>query len=215
MTSRFTVYVVDDDDGMRESLHYLLTAAGYRVVAFRTGDEFLNLPSRQHPCCLVLDLCLASMDGIKLHKELKARGMELPTIMISGRAEINDVVEAVRDGVLDFLAKPFNDHRLLDLVALALAKDEQWERERSEREAIEQRLALLTGRERELMEGVIAGKVNKVIAAELGLSHKTVEYHRKNVMEKLGVGSVPELVKLVLSKQSRPAGTPPGTPPST
>jgi RNA polymerase sigma factor (sigma-70 family) len=198
---RGTVFVLDDDLAVRSSLETLLTSAGYRVEVDKTGREFLHRRDIPHPACLLLDHKLPDGDATWLREELRRMGRWLPIIMISGRANYSDVVEAIRDGVIDFLPKPFDGESLLMRVSEAIDKDDQEQREFVEREAMNRRLASLTPREREVMEAILDGKINKRIAADLGLSIKTVEYHRKRLMQKLSVDNTAMLVRLVQSAE--------------
>jgi FixJ family two-component response regulator len=191
-----TVYVVDDDEAMCESLRYLLQAEGYHVEHDLLGQSALSRTDWRRPACLVIDLRLADQCGLELRRKLRERGIEIPTIMISGRAEIPDAVRAVKDGVLDFLTKPFDDRDLIARVRQAIAQDAEMIGRQAELEALQARFAKLTRREHEVMLCVLAGRSNKQIAAELDLSAKTVEFHRKNVMRKIAVASVPALVRL-------------------
>lgn len=199
MRERETVYLVDDDDGMRQSLDFLLRSAGFQVESFASGDELLAVKDWAHPSCLILDLRLEEMSGLELRDQLRARGCSLPTIMISGRAEIPEVVAALKQGVLDFLGKPFRDQELIEKAREAIRQSIHLRENEAKESLLRRRFDSLTHREREVLTRVVAGKVNKAIAVELGVSQKTIEYHRKNVMNKLNVVSVPELVRLAMS----------------
>jgi len=196
------VYIVDDDPDVRDATSFLVATAGYPTVPLSNPDELLERITPDDAGCLVLDVRLPSMDGLQLQQALHERGIRLPIIFITGHGDIPMAVRAVNAGALDFLEKPLDDEALLDRIATAMESD----RERRERDAVrsdtEQRLAQLTPREREVMEGILAGKLNKVIAYELGASVRTVEVHRARILDKLGARNGPELVRLVLATPS-------------
>lgn len=196
------VYIVDDDADVRDATSFLIATAGYPTVPLPGPDELLESISPDNAGCLVLDVRLPGMDGLQLQQALKDKGIPLPIIFITGHGDIPMAVRAVNAGALDFLEKPLNDEDLLDRIATAMEHD----RERRERDAasseIEKRLAHLTPREREVMEGILAGKLSKVIAYELGSSVRTVEVQRARVLDKLGAHNGPEMVRLVLASPS-------------
>ena len=193
-----TVFVVDDDRAMRESLSWLLDSVGLRVRSYATAAEFLADHDPAQPGCLVLDVRMPGMSGLDLQAELARRGVELPTIVITGHAEVSMAVRAVKAGALDFIEKPFSDQLLLDRVRQALQIDLEAREVRRRREDARRRLATLTAREREVLNLVVAGKQNKEIASELGVSPKTVEVHRAHVMSKMCVDSLAELIRITL-----------------
>jgi len=190
--------VVDDDPGVRQSLHWLLQSVNLAVEAFATAEEFLAAYDPVRPGCLLLDVRMPGMSGLVLQEKLRARNARLPIIVLTGYAEVPTAVRAMKMGAMDFIEKPFSDDALLERVFAALSADRKAREAEAQREAAEQRLALLTSREHEVMEGVIAGKANKVIAIELGVGEKTVEAHRSQVMRKLDVDSLANLIRLVL-----------------
>lgn len=192
------VFVVDDDPVIRRSLVYLLQGEGFAASAHSSAGDFLARYSPDAPGCLVLDLRLADMSGLDLHERLVRSGVRIPVVMISGHAEVPTAVRAMREGVLDFLEKPFSTEDLLAAVHRSIERDAEIRREAKDIEAALERFALLTPREQEVLKGVVAGKGNKVIAAELGLSTKTVEYHRGKLMDKLDIGTIAELVRFAL-----------------
>jgi len=196
------VYIVDDDPDVRDATSFLLATAGYPTVPLSGPEELLERVTPEDAGCLVLDVRLPGMDGLKLQQALQERGIRMPIIFITGHGDIPMAVKAVNAGALDFLEKPLNDEALLDRIATAMESD----RERRERDAArsdtDQRLQQLTPREREVMEGILAGKLNKVIAHELGSSVRTVEVHRARILDKLGARNGPELVRLVLATSS-------------
>lgn len=193
------VYIVDDDPDVREATSFLVTTAGHPAVSFETPEELLDRICRDSSGCLILDVRLPGMNGLELQRELAERDIRLPIIFITGHGDIPMAVEAVNAGALDFLEKPFDNEALLARVEDALQAD----RERRTREAasaeIDQRLERLTPREREVMEGILAGKLNKVIGYELDMSTRTVEVHRGRILDKLGARNAPEMVRLVLA----------------
>ena len=193
-----TVFVVDDDRAMRESLSWLLDSVGLRVRSYATAADFLAEHDPAQPGCLVLDVRMPGMSGLDLQAELARRGVELPTIVITGHAEVSMAVRAVKAGAIDFIEKPFSDQLLLDRVRQALEIDLEAREVRRRHEDARRRLATLTAREREVLNLVVAGKANKEIASALGVSPKTVEVHRAHVMSKMCVDSLAELIRITL-----------------
>lgn len=194
-----TVFVVDDDPGIRDSLQWLIGSVGLPVELFGTADEFLRYYDGSRPGCLVLDIRLPDMSGLQLQEELQRRGFAVPLIVISGYAEVPVAVRAMKAGAIDFIEKPFSDQTLLGRIQQAIELDLRTRASLARRAEAERRLSLLSRRERQVMELVVAGRSNKAIASSLGLSPKTVEVHRAQVMKKLHVDSLAELVRLVLS----------------
>ena len=193
------IYIVDDDDGMRRALTVLMTTVGYQPAAFARPAEFLAKYDPNQESCLVLDVRMPEMSGLEVQQQLNRNGAMLPVILITGHGDIPMAVQAMKDGAFDFLQKPFRDQDLLDRINAALKQDAQ-NRESVDRLAdLRQRSASLTPREHEVLEHVVDGKANKVIAIDLGLSERTVEIHRANVMEKMGARSVAHLVKMHLT----------------
>jgi FixJ family two-component response regulator len=192
------VFVVDDDRAMRESLSWLLDSVGLRVRSYATAADFLADHDPAQPGCLVLDVRMPGMSGLDLQAELARRGVELPTIVITGHAEVSMAVRAVKAGAIDFIEKPFSDQLLLDRVRQALEVDLEAREVRRRREDARRRLATLTQREREVLNLVVAGRSNKEIASELGVATKTVEVHRAHVMSKMCVDSLAELIRITL-----------------
>jgi two-component system, LuxR family, response regulator FixJ len=193
------IYIVDDDDGMRRALTVLMTTVGYQPVAFARPAEFLAKYDANQAGCLVLDVRMPEMSGLEVQQQLNRNGALIPVILITGHGDIPMAVQAMKDGAFDFLQKPFRDQELLDRINAALKQDAQ-NRESVDRLAdLRQRAESLTPREREVMGHVVDGKANKVIAIDLGLSERTVEIHRANVMEKMAARSVAHLVKMHLT----------------
>ena len=198
MTSSPVVFVVDDDPAMRDSLRWLIESTGVRVETYADAQTFLAAIRSDVPGCLVLDVRMPGMSGLDLQAELAARGIALPTIVITGHAEVPMAVRAVKAGAIDFIEKPFSDQLLLDRVRQGIELDRQERESRAQRTEVARRLGSLTHREREVLDLVVAGKANKEIASALRLSPKTVEVHRAHVMEKMEASSVAELVRLAL-----------------
>lgn len=193
-----TVYIVDDDDGMRRALSVLMTTVGYEATAFAKPGEFLTKFDPNRPACLVLDVRMPEMSGLEVQQQLNRSGAMLPVILITGHGDIPMAVQAMKDGAFDFLQKPFRDQDLLDRINAALKLDAENRASVDRHADLKQRAESLTPREREVMALVVDGKANKVIAIDLGLSERTVEIHRANVMEKMGARSVAHLVKMHL-----------------
>jgi two-component system, LuxR family, response regulator FixJ len=194
-----TVFIVDDDDGMRRALGILMTTVGYQPAAFAGPREFLAKYDPSQPGCLVLDVRMPEMSGLEVQQHLNRSGSMLPVILVSGHGDIPMAVQAMKDGAFDFLQKPFRDQDLLDRINGALKLDAENRASVDRLADLKQRSDSLTPREREVMALVVDGKANKVIAIDLGLSERTVEIHRANVMEKMGARSVAHLVKMHLT----------------
>jgi len=191
-----TVFVVDDYAPGRRSISRLLRAAGFAVTVFASAKEFLAQYDAEAPGCLVLDLAMPAVSGLELQEILADRGSLLPIIFLTAYGDIPKSVQAMKLGASDFLTKPVNDEDLLAAVRVAIEKHRALRREQAELSEIRARLATLTPREREVLEYVVAGKLNKQIAGELGTVEQTVKIHRAHVMQKMRVQSVAELVRL-------------------
>ncbi len=191
-----TVYLVDDDPDLLKALQRLLESAGLKVTAFATAQQFLQGYDSLGPGCLVLDLSLPGLSGLQLQRELEQRASLLPIVFLTGRGDIAASVQAMKQGATDFLTKPVDDDELLGAIRAALATNRQRRHAQSERDRIAGCLAGLTERERQVLELVVAGRLNKQIAADLGTAEKTIKFHRGNMMRKMGVRSVADLVKL-------------------
>ena len=200
------VFVVDDDDALCDALREFLEAQGLPVEAYNSAEAFLAAGGPARPGCLVLDVRMRGMSGIELQGRLAADGFALPVIVITGHGDVPMAIRAVRNGAVDFLEKPVPDQLLLERIRHALALDAQRRLAAEERNAAAARLGTLTPRERQVMDHVLAGESNKQIAAALGISVKTVEAHRKRVMQKMGVHCVVDLMRAVTqSEPPRPA----------
>jgi FixJ family two-component response regulator len=194
-----TVFVVDDDSSTRELLAWLMKRNNLAVEVFPDAPSFLAAYSSECPGCLVLDLNMPGMSGLDLQQALKEQGVLLPVIFLSGRADIPKAVQAVREGAIDFLEKPFDYKRVVELVREGLERDRGARAGRDRKRLVCERLGQLTQREREVLDLVVAGKLNREIAEALDISIKTVEAHRAKLMEKLEVSSVAELVQAVVA----------------
>lgn len=193
-----SVFVVDDDDAVRNSLRLLLKSVGLPTVAFASAREYLDSWHPAQPGCLVLDVRMPGMSGLELQEELNRRGAIIPVIFISGHGDIPMAVEAIQHGAFDFLQKPFRDQDLIDRVQRALAADQANRQSLAQRDLLRQRYESLTPREQEVMALVTKGKANKVMAGDLDISQRTVEIHRARVMEKMGAQSLAQLVRMVM-----------------
>jgi FixJ family two-component response regulator len=191
-----TVYLVDDDASVLRGLGRLLAAAGLKVAAFDSPREFLERFDPTAPGCLILDVAMPELSGPELQQALAARCSELPIVFLTGHGDIPTSVQAMKRGAADFLTKPVDEETLLAAIRDALEKDGALREAREELARIERRLASLTPREREVLERVVDGRLNKQIAAELGTVEKTIKVHRASVMQKLGVRTLADLVKL-------------------
>jgi FixJ family two-component response regulator len=193
---RAVVIVVDDDPSMRRSLETLLRSVGHEVRVFSSADEFMNAKQPDAPGCLVLDVRLPGMSGLTFQQELAKAGVALPVIFITGHGDVPMTVRAMKAGAVEFLTKPFDDQVLLDAIHAAIERDRARRRETASLAELQTRYRGLTERERQVMKLVVAGRVNKQIAADLGLSLVTVKVHRGQVMRKMLARSVPELVRM-------------------
>ena len=200
-----TVYVVDDDSSTRELLAWLMKRNAIACETYADARSFLENYRPGDPGCLVLDLHMPGMSGLDVQRVLKEQGVQIPVIFLSGRADVPTAVEAVKSGAFDFIEKPFDYKRIVALVRECLDRDLKLIAERERRQVAATRIAQLTQREREVMERVVAGQLNRVIAEELDISIKTVEAHRAHIMEKLEVHSVAELVQAALASKSATA----------
>ena len=191
-----TVFVVDDDEAMRDSLAQLLESAGMRVEAHADGSRFLAAYDADRSGCLVLDMAMPGMSGLEVQAELKARGLEIPIVFLTGHGDIPMAVEAVKAGAVDFLEKPVQGAVLIERVQRALKFDEEWRKTQAHIQDIHLRYARLSKREKEAMALTVSGLTSKEIAKELGISSRTVEVHRTHVMHKMGAANVAELVNM-------------------
>lgn len=193
-----TVFVVDDDPAVLDSLSLLVRSIGLRVETFSSAREFLDAYDPERPGCLVLDVRMPGMSGLELQGRLERLGSTLPIVFVTAFGDIPMAVRAVKAGAVDFIQKPFRDQELLEKIGRAIAENARLREESSAVERVAARIGSLTPREREVMALVAAGKSNKAIARELGLSQRTVEVHRARVMEKMEADSLADLVRMVL-----------------
>lgn len=200
-----TVFIVDDDEAVRASLRLLLKSVGIAAQAFGSAQEFLASFDPARPGCLVLDIRMPGMSGMELQQHLNMRGAIIPVLFISGHGDVPMAVEAMKNGAFDFLQKPFRDQELIDRVQRALARDGESRVSLSQHSKLRNRLDSLTSREREVLDLMVQGKPNKIMAADLGISQRTVEIHRARVMEKLGVSSLAQAVRMMMELRSAAA----------
>ena len=193
-----TVFIVDDDSAVLKGLRLLVKSLRLHVETHLSAQEFLDSYDPARPGCLVLDVRMPGISGLELQEKLRQRNINIPVIIMTGYGEVAVAVEAMKKDAMEFLEKPISGQVLFDRIQKAIAKDARIRQEQAAQKTITSRLELLTSRERQVMDLVIAGKLNKVIARELGVSQKTVEFHRSNIMKKMKVESLAELVRLVI-----------------
>ncbi|MFT6311475.1 MAG: FixJ family two-component response regulator [Porticoccus sp.] len=196
------VYIVDDDEAVRESLALLLDSMDQNCQSFNSAVGFLDSYSGNMTGCLVLDIRMPGMNGLELQKQLNVQGCILPIIFVTGHGDVPMAVEAMQHGAVDFIQKPYREQDLLDKINMALALDETNREALEHRHKIIEKLAALTPREKQVMEMMVDGKANKVIAIDLGISQRTVEIHRSRVMEKMATNSLAHLVKMVVAVEN-------------
>ena len=205
--SEFVIFLVDDDPGVLKALSRMLNTKGYEVRAFSSSAEFLAHHDPSIPGCAIFDVSMPGLDGIELQAALKAGGVERPVIFITGVGDIPVSVQAMKAGAMDFLTKPVKSRQLLAAVALAAEKEAQALEVRGELASVNDRISKLTPREREVLTHVIAGRLNKQIAADLGTVEKTIKLHRGRMMRKMGVRTVAELVRIAQRGGIKPSRT--------
>jgi len=191
-----TVFIIDDDRGMRQAIHDLVESVGLRAESFATGEEFLGTTQIGRPSCLVLDVRLPQMSGLDFQRRLVEVGMQIPIIFITAHGDIPMSVRALKSGAVEFLTKPFRDQDLLDAIQQALERDRTAQEQQAEIHDLQERYRALTAREQEVLILVISGMLNKQIASEIGASEATVKIHRGNVMHKMQAASVVDLVRM-------------------
>jgi two-component system response regulator FixJ len=198
MANRRKVYIIDDDEAMRDSLDFLLDTADFQVSLFESALDFLDALSTIDFGCVVSDVRMPGIDGIELLKRLKAGGSLFPVVIITGHGDVPLAVEAMKLGAMDFLEKPFEDDRLIGMIEAALKRAEPGVKSEAATLEIQSRIASLSPRERQVMDGLVAGLSNKLIAREYDISPRTIEVYRANVMTKMQVASLSELVRLAM-----------------
>jgi two-component system response regulator DctR len=194
-------HLVDDDEAIRDALVWLLRSRGVGARAWPSAEAFLVDYSGDMRGCLILDVRMLAMSGPELFERLKARGCRMPAIFLTGHGDVPQAVRSIKDGAYDFIEKPFNDNELADRVIAAIEFDEERQRLTASTASTEARLQSLTSREREVMDRILAGKYNKVIAGELNIAMRTVEVHRARIFEKMSVKSAVELAQLLAGSQ--------------
>ena len=194
-----TVYVVDDDQAIRHAMELLMRSVGLNYEIFHSGDDFLTKHSNDRAGCLVLDIRMPGLGGLELQEKLNDMGSTLPIIFITGHGDVPMAVEAMQKGAVDFIQKPFRDQELLDRIGEALRTDQERRSAREEKSEVLGKIEKLTNREHQVLDLVVTGKPNKVIAYELGVSQRTVEIHRARVMEKMQAKSLADLVRMHLA----------------
>lgn len=194
-----TVFVVDDDPALLRLIRKLVETSGRAVETYASAGEFLENCKSDRPGCLVLDVRMPGMSGLALQERLGTDAIALPILIITGFGDVPVAVQAMRQGAFDFIEKPFSGQMLIDRIEAALQEDARRRRDRGERDEIKRRVHLLTPREKQVMDLVVQGRPNKSVGTALGLSPKTVEVHRANVMKKMAAGSLAELVRMVLA----------------
>lgn len=196
ITPKATVYIIEDDASFRDSVKTLLSISGFEVEAFDCARAFLENAKIRYPACLLLDIKLPDIDGIRLHQQLKIDESSLPIVFMTGHGSISMGVNAIKEGAINFLAKPFKPKELVKAIDEAIARSCSDMRKMHEKEQFNALVETLTPREKEVLRWVITGKLNKQIAAELGTKEKTIRVHRSRMMQKVRVSSVAELVRL-------------------
>ena len=191
-----TVFIIDDDRGMRQAVQDLVESVDLRAESFATAQEFLGRQPTSHPSCLVLDVRLPQMSGLDFQRQLTEIGMQIPIIFITAHGDVPMSVRALKSGAVEFLTKPFRDQDLLDAIQHALQRDRAAREQQAEVDGLHMRYQALTAREREVMGLVVSGMLNKQIASQIGASEATVKIHRGNVMQKMQAGSLIELVRI-------------------
>jgi len=191
-----TVFIIDDDGGMRRAIHDLVESVGLRAESFASGEEFLGTKQIVRPSCLVLDVRLPQMSGLDFQRRLAESGVQIPIIFITAHGDIPMSVRALKSGAVEFLSKPFRDQDLLDAIQQALERDRIGQEQQADIHRLQERHRALTAREQEVMTLVVSGMLNKQIASEIGASEATVKIHRGNVMHKMQAGSVVDLVRM-------------------
>jgi RNA polymerase sigma factor (sigma-70 family) len=193
------VFIIDDDEAMRDVLRVLIQSVGMRAETYASAEGFLEHFDPTGAACLILDVRMPGMDGLELQQKLIEDRIDIPIVFLTGHGDMDLGVRVMKSGAVDCIAKPFREQTLLDSVKRAIEQDAQRRRRSADRAVVESRLASLTAREREILDLVIAGRENKAIASQLGLSHKTIEFHRSKILRKMQAAGVIDLVRMTLS----------------
>ena len=201
MSAEAVIHLVDDDEAIRESLSFLLDTAGFEVKTYESGESFMAALPGVESGCIVTDIRMPGMSGLDLVQAIKAAGRTVPIVVITGHGDVPLAVEAMKAGVADFIEKPFGDEGFLKAIRSALSQGADRARREGERSAAQERIEKLSTRERQVLDGLVAGQPNKIIAYELGISARTVEIYRANVMSKMQAASLSELVRMALAAQ--------------
>ena len=199
MAASKLVHVVDDEDSVRRSLDFLLRSAGYRTERWEDGEAFLKGTDKAEPACVLLDVRMPGMDGLQVQAEMANRGYNLPVVVLTGHGDISTAVRAMQGGAIDFLEKPFNRERLLEALEIGFTRIEDREGARKREEWAKTEVGKLTEREKEVLEGLACGYPNKTIAYDLGISSRTVEVYRANVMSKFEVSNFPDALRVAFA----------------
>lgn len=206
MSNNAVIHLIDDDEDVRRSTSFLLGTAGLAVRVHETALQFLERLADLQPGCIITDVRMPGMDGLELQQRLKEMGVVMPIIVMTGHADVPLAVQAMKAGAIDFIEKPFNDEVLLSAVRIALEAHEKGGRSTAETANVQAKVDSLSARERQVLEGLLAGHPNKTIAYDLNLSPRTVETHRANVMTKMGANSLSELVRMTVLANITPEG---------
>lgn len=193
-----TVFIVDDDEAVRDALRLLVESAELRAEAYPSAQAFLDACPPGRPGCLVVDIRMPGLSGLELQEQLRARNIALPVIVLTGHGDVAAAVRALKGGAIDFLEKPYDSEVLLERIRQAVQRDATARHAAHSQAAVAERLTRLTPRERQVLEMIVAGKANKVVAIELGISERTVELHRARIMRKMKARSLPELTRMVI-----------------
>ncbi|WP_040579864.1 response regulator FixJ [Methyloferula stellata] len=204
MASSAVVHLIDDDESVRQALAFLLTTAGHAVRVYESGTAFLDALATLQPGCIISDVRMPGIDGLELQRRLKGLDINLPFIIMTGHADVPLAVEAMKAGAIDFIEKPFDDELLLSAINTALARFSEAGHREAEIAQIQTKLQSLSARERQVLQGLLAGHPNKTIAYDLNLSPRTVEVHRANVMTKMGATSLSDLIRMSLLAKALP-----------
>lgn len=197
-TADTVVHIVDDEEAVRNSLAFLLSGAGFAVRVHESATQFLAIAPEITNGCLITDLRMPDMDGVELLRRLRAADAMLPAIVVTGHGDVQMAVEAMKNGAIDFIEKPFSDDVLIDSIGRAASRAAERVQTEAALDAVRQRIALLSDRERQVLKGVVAGQANKTIALDLGISPRTVEVYRAGLMGKMQARNLPDLVRMVM-----------------